>query len=175
VNPRDRRNRGTPTHVDENFVALQDFIIDHDSAGRLKASMALDDRTIFKSSQRFLYAAVRPSGNFILACFNTLHIDAHIAIDNKTIVGASASNMGRVRAGNERLCRYASRIHTGATKLVAFDNGDCHARGRKPRSQRRAGLAGPDDDGIEMSRHEGPPSERKIYHHRDTESTEKSV
>ena len=32
------------------LVGLQDFVIDHDSARRLKAGMALDDRTIFKSS-----------------------------------------------------------------------------------------------------------------------------
>ena len=164
MNPRHRGNRGAPANVDENFVGLQDFIVDHDSVGRLKAGMALDDRTIFQSSQPFLYAPVRPSGNFILACFDTFHVDAHIAIDSKTIFGASASNMGRVRAGNERLCRDTSRIHTCATKLVAFNNGDCHARGRKPRSQRRACLAGPDDDCIEMPRHEAPPL-RKIAGH----------
>src|SRR2546428_10053786 len=106
MNPLDRGNRGAPTDIDEDFVGLQDFIIDHDSAGRLKAGMALGDRTIFQSSQPFLYAPVRAPGNFILACFNTLHIDADIAIDNKTIFGTSASNMGRVRAGNERLCWY---------------------------------------------------------------------
>jgi hypothetical protein len=132
------------------------FIVDHDSAGRMKSGMALDHRTIFQSSQPFLYAPVRPSGNFILACFNTFHIDADIAIDSKTIFGTSASNMGRVRAGNERLCWYTSRIDTGATKLVAFNNGDRHARIRKPRSQRRTCLAGPDNDGIELSRHEAP-------------------
>ena len=94
MNPRDRGNRGAPTHVDEDFVGFQDFIVDHDSAGRLKAGMALDDRAIFKSSQPFLDAPVRPSGNFILACLDTFHIDAHIAIDDKTIFGASASTYG---------------------------------------------------------------------------------
>ena len=48
--------------------------------------------------------------------------------------------------------------------LRTFNNGDCHARGRKPRSQRRACLAGPDDDGIETPRHETPPL-RKIAGH----------
>src|SRR5882724_8312530 len=37
--------------------------------------------------------------------------DAHIAIDSKTIFGASVSHMRRVRAGNERLCRDTSRIY----------------------------------------------------------------
>src|SRR5947207_13057985 len=99
MNPLDRGNSGAPTDIDEDVVGLQDFIVDHDTAGRLKAGMALEDRAILKSSQPFLYAPVRPPGNFILACFNTLHIDADIAIDHKTIFGAAASNMGRVRAG----------------------------------------------------------------------------
>jgi hypothetical protein len=47
---------------------------------------------------------------------------------------------------------------------VAFNNGDRHARCRKPRSQRWACLAGPDDDGIELSRQEAPRL-RKIAGH----------
>src|SRR4029434_3481680 len=133
MNPWHRGDRGSPTNIDENFVSLQYFIVDYDAAGRLKAGMALDDSTILKSSQPFLYAPVLPCGYFIFACFSTLHIDMHIAIDNKTKLGATASKMGRVGAGNERLCRYASCIHTRAAKLVTFNNGDCHASVRKPR------------------------------------------
>src|SRR6266481_2663783 len=109
MNTGERGNRGAPANVDENFLGLQDFIVDHDSPGRMKSGMALDHRTVFQSSQPFLYSPVRPSGNFILACLNTFHVDADIAIDNKTIFGTSARNMGRVGAGNERLCWYTSR------------------------------------------------------------------
>src|SRR4029077_16914419 len=123
----------------------------------MKAGMALDDSTIPETSQPFLYAPVRSSGDFILACFNTFHVDAYVAIDNETVFGASASNMGRVRTSNERLCRYASRIHACATKLVAFNNGDRHPPGPKPRSKRWACLAGSDDDCVEMPRHEPAP------------------
>ena len=72
--------------------------------------------------------------------------------------------MGCGRAGNERLGWYASRIHTGATKFVAFDYGDRHTCVREPRRQRRACLAGPNDDGVESSRHEAPRL-RKIAGH----------
>src|SRR5439155_1963215 len=110
IDPLHRRNRGTATNVDENFAGFEDFIIDHDRPGRLKASMALDDRTIFKSSQPLLYASGRLSADFIFARLNTFHIDAHLTIDLKAVFGAAASNMGRVRTGNERLCRYTSCI-----------------------------------------------------------------
>jgi hypothetical protein len=149
MNPRHRGDSSASTNVDKNLVGLQDFIVDYDRVGRLKAGMALKDRTILKSSQPFLYALVRPSGNCILACFHPFHIDAHIAGD-KTIFRSSASNMRRVRAGHKRLCRYAPRIHACAAKLVAFNDGDCHARGRKPRRQGRACLARPDDDCVEV-------------------------
>ncbi len=165
MNPWQLGNRGAPADVDENFVGLQNFVVDHDRAGRLKAGMALDDRTIFKSSHPFFHAPVRPSGNCILARFDTLHIDAHVAADIKTIFGASASHMGRVRARNHRLCRDTSRIHTGAAKLVAFNNGDCHARSRKPRSQRRPCLAGPDDDCVVVGHcgSSSPVCSRTVY------------
>src|SRR6266536_5984808 len=148
MNPRHLGNRGASTDVDENLVGLEDFIVDPYSVGRLKAGMALDYGTIFKSSQPFLYALVRPSGNFILTCFNTLHVHAHIAVDIKTIFRTSAGDMGRVRAGHKCHGRDASRVHACAAKLVPFDNGDPHACCRKPRRQRRACLARPDDDCI---------------------------
>ena len=53
MNPRHVGNRGPPANIDIDLVGLQNFIVNHDSVGRLKAGMALDDRTIFKSSQPF--------------------------------------------------------------------------------------------------------------------------
>jgi hypothetical protein len=118
--------------------------------GRLKAGVALDDRAIFKSPQILFYTLVRSPGNFILACFDTLHVDAHIAVYIETVFGPTTSDMCCVRTGHECLCGNASRINAGATKLVTFSDRDRHARGDKPFSQRRACLTGPDDDGIEM-------------------------
>src|SRR5215469_6714670 len=107
--------------------------------------MALKDRTGFQYSQPLLYAAVRPSGNSVLARFHTLHIDAHIT-GSKTVLLAATGDMGRVCAGHQRLGRDTSGIHAGATEFVAFHDGDLHARTRKPRRQRRARLARPNDD-----------------------------
>src|SRR6185369_614407 len=96
-----------------------------------------------------LYSLIRSARNFILACFNALHIDLHIAI-GKTIFCASPRNVGRVGTGNKRLGRYASGVDTSAAKLVALNNRDRHASGRKPPSQRRACLTGANDDGVEV-------------------------
>ena len=146
------------TDVDINLVGLQDFIVHHDSVRRLKAGVALNDGTVLQSSQPLLYALVRPSGHCILARFDAFHINAHITVDGETVFIASASNMGRVGAGNHRLCRNASRIHTGAAELVAFDDRDRFARIGKPRRQGRACLARPDDDGVEVLHAASAPS-----------------
>src|SRR5436190_4898342 len=111
--------------------------------------MALDDRTIFQSSQPFLYSFVRAAGNGIFAGFHTFHIHAHIAIDAEPVFRAAASDVGRVRASNHRLGRDAACVHTGPAKLVAFDDSDWLARVRKSRRQGRACLARPDDDCVE--------------------------
>ena len=70
----------------------------------IKAGMALDDRAVSESSQPFLHAPVRPPRYLILACFHAFHINAHIAIDNKSKLGASAGKVGCLRARNKRLC-----------------------------------------------------------------------
>src|SRR5262249_48606723 len=108
--------------------------------------MALDDPAVFKCSQPFLYAPARPSHNFILARFRTFDLHAHIPIEKKTIWPAWPSNMARVGAANELFCGCPPRIHTCPTKLVALKKANRHARGCKPRSQRWASLASPDDD-----------------------------
>jgi hypothetical protein len=164
VNPWKRGNRSATANVDEDFVGFEDFVVDHDGVGRLKASMALDDRTILESPQPFFYAPVRPSGDFILACPDTLHIDAHIAIDDKSKLSASTSNVACMRAGNERLCRNTPCVYACATKFAAFNNRDRLTRGRKACRQRWTSLPCPDDDCIKMPRHEAPPVEKIAGH-----------
>ena len=149
MNPRHVGNRSPPANVDIDLVGLQNFIVDHDSVRRLKAGMALDDRAIFHSSEPIPPLPCLTSGDFILAGFDSLHIDAHIS-SGETIFRSSASNMDRIGTRHERLCRDASRIHAGAAKFMAFDDGDGLAGSRKPRRQGRACLARADNDCVEV-------------------------
>src|SRR5438045_1974887 len=61
--------------------------------------------------------------------------------------------MGNLCAGDERLCRRATRVDARTTDQVALDHGHGHACGREPADQRRARLAGANDDGVEMPDH----------------------
>src|SRR5690349_14409725 len=56
--------------------------------------------------------------------------------------------MNCVRAGNHCFFRDTSRVHTGATKLVTFDDGHGLACIRKSRSQRGSCLPRADDDRV---------------------------
>src|SRR5690348_7035267 len=111
MNARDRRDRCTATDIDVNFVCFQDVIIDRNSSIRLKAGMALDDRAMFESSQPFLYAFVRPSGDFVFPRLHTFHIDADVAIDEKAVFRTSTSGVSSVGTGHERLRWNTSCIH----------------------------------------------------------------
>jgi hypothetical protein len=56
MNPRHVGNRGPPASIDIELVGLQNFVVDRYSVRRLKAGMALDDRTICRSSESFLHS-----------------------------------------------------------------------------------------------------------------------
>ena len=149
MNPRHVGNGGPPANIDINPVGLQDFIVDHDGVRRLKACMALNDRTICRSPEPLLHSLVRPRRDCILSGFDSPHIDAHIT-NGETIFRTSAGNMYRVGTRHERLCGDAPRVHACAAKFVAFDNRDGFAGTCKPRCQGRARLARPDNDCVEV-------------------------
>ena len=146
--------RARAANIDIDLVGLQNFIVDHDSVRRLKAGLALNDRTICRSSEPFLHSLARPRGGCIFAGFDPLHIDAHIT-NGETIFRTSAGNMDRIGTRHERLCRGASRIHACAAKFMAFDNRDGFAGTRKPRCHGRARLARPDNDCVEVLHRSG--------------------
>ncbi len=150
---RHRWDRGASSNIDENLVGFEHFIIDANAPGRLESRMSLNHRAVGKSSKPLLHTPVRPPRYFIFTSFDALHVDAHIAVDHKTVFRASASDMGCVGTRNERFCGNTPGIHARSTKLVPFDDRDPHSCRGKPRCQRRTSLAGTDDNGVKVSAH----------------------
>src|SRR5580692_6251278 len=56
VNPRHVGNTSPAANVDIDLVGLQNFIVDHHCVRRLKPGLALNDRTICRSSEPFLHS-----------------------------------------------------------------------------------------------------------------------
>ena len=64
---------------------------------------------------------------------------------------AAAREVNRARAGHQRLGRHAADVDAGAAEGAAFDDDAAQTFPAAARGQRRAGLAGADDDGINAS------------------------
>ena len=73
------------------------------------------------------------------------------------VVGGAARQMRGIGARDQGLGRRAADIDAGSAEQLALDDRDRLARRREPAGHRRAGLAGPDDDRVEV----GGSSERQ--------------
>ena len=71
-------------------------------------------------------------------------------------VSAAARQVRGVRTGDQSLGRNTAVVHAGAADKLAFDDGDRLAGGSESSGQRRARLAGTDDDGVESLWHRSP-------------------
>src|SRR5262249_49343181 len=157
VNPRHFRNSSAAADIDVNLAGFENLTTNSNTIRRLKAGMALNDRTILQSSQPFFDSFVRASRDRILARFYTLHINSHVA-GGEPVSAAAPGYMGALGACNHRLCGDTARVHAVPAKFVAFDDSDRLSPSRKPRRQGRACLAGPDDDCVEVLHAASAPS-----------------
>ena len=91
-----------------------------------------------------------------LAPSTRCHVDADGTVDHDAVFGGAARQMRGIGAGDQRLGRRAAGVDAGAAEQLALDDATLHAGGRQARRERRAGLAGADDDGVEV-RHQQQP------------------
>ena len=150
MNPRHLWNRSAPAHVDIDLVGLQNFIVDHNQCSTTQSGLGPESpyNFSFLVAIPLLPCLTSPEAASLRALIR--FISTRTSPVAETIFRASAGNMDRIGARHQRLCRNASRIHAGAAKLMAFDNRDGFSGTRKPRRQRRARLARPDDDCVEV-------------------------
>jgi len=72
------------------------------------------------------------------------------AMSTKTTIGPPPRQMCKARAGHHRLGRRAPVVDAGATEMLALDQRHAAPGCGQTRTQERTGLAGPDDDGVEL-------------------------
>jgi hypothetical protein len=83
---------------------------------------------------------------------NARHVDADIAGHYAEIRSATRKVSG-VGARDQGLGRFATRVDASAPDQAAFRDGHSHSRSGEPARQGRAGLTGPDDDGVKSTGH----------------------
>ncbi len=89
----------------------------------------------------------------VFACLDFRHVHADRSGPD-SVFGAAAGQVGGVRAGHQRLGWDASGVDAGAADVFALDDRDPLPGGGQPTRQWRSGLAGTDDDRVEMLCHQ---------------------
>ena len=149
VEPRDRGTRGAAAHVEEDPWRAETPVADLDRVARDEAGMAADQGHAVGAVEPGLEPFPRlprdPGG----AAHRPRQIDRHRSRNDDAELGGAA---GRVRdrgAGDERLGRRAAGVDAGAADAVPLDDRDAMSGGGEPCRERRTGLAGADDEGVE--------------------------
>ena len=73
------------------------------------------------------------------------------AVEHDAVFGGAAGEVRGVGAGDQRLGRHAAGVDAGAAEQLALDERDLHPGAGQAAGERRAGLAGADDDGVEVA------------------------
>ena len=108
------------------------------------------------------HAAIRLRDDLVLARLDAGHVDADRTVDHDAEVVAAARDVRGAGARDQRLGRNAADIHTGAADALALEDRRLAAGGGEPHGQRRAGLAGADDDRVEAFGHASSPRARAV-------------
>ena len=144
-------NQRPSADIDEDPGGGQLLFPDADRVRALESGVSLDDRAAIHLSQRFLDALARVGGNGVGPRLDPGHVDPHVAIQHDAVVGGPTREMCGIRAGHQRLGGHASGVDAGAAEELALHERDCHSGASQAAGERRSGLSGPDDDGVEAS------------------------
>ncbi|BBY76830.1 hypothetical protein MPRF_37290 [Mycolicibacterium parafortuitum] len=155
---RDARRHRAAADVEEDAVGFQQPVVDAHRVRTLEPGVTANQRGALHVLQPRLKALAVPAADPVLARLDRGHVHRDRTCADPE-VGTAAREVRGVRAGDERLGRDATGVHTGAADELALDDRDGLAGLGEPRRQRRPGLPRADDDRVELlhgvSRH-GP-------------------
>src|SRR6185436_9159340 len=155
VDPFQLRHQRPAADVEEDFFGLKDVPVDLNRGSVLEARMTLDHARALQPAHPLLQGAARTGDDLVLARFDPLHIHSGFSTHRYAVLGGSLGKARGVGARHHGLGGRAAIVHAGAAELVALDHGDFHPGAREARGERRPGLAGADDDGVEAGSHIG--------------------
>lgn len=147
------RHHGPAAYIDVDARCSQSFALDRDDIGPFEARMAPNELDISHAEQPVLVARAPIADNSVGPCCDGLHVD----IDGsgaEAIVRAALRGADRVGARDQRLGRAAAGVDACAADMMPLDDGDRQAGIVQPAGERRARLAGADDDRVEAAHDE---------------------
>ena len=146
ADPRQVGDDGAAAHVDEKSLGAEPFGADAHFPRRLEADVAFVHGAVRRALEKAFDPDSRLSGDGVLAGFDPLHVDAHVAADGHAEIGCPPRHVRGVRAGDHGLGGYAARVDAGAAEQLALGDRYLHPRCRQAFGQGGAGLPGADDD-----------------------------
>ena len=161
ADPRQVGHRGASADVDEHPRRVQELVADPDAVFALEPGVAPHERAARQASQPLLEAPARVRGDGVGARLDPGHVDRHRRpSSDDPVLGGAAGDVGRVGARHQRLGRHAAGVDAGAAHELALDERDRHAGRGETADERRARLAGADDDRVERPHRSAPAISR---------------
>src|SRR5882672_7364930 len=133
--------------IEKDPVRLQRPALDIEGARTGEARMAADQRDVLHPLDPIGHGVRRFLDDAVLARLDRLHVHAHLAGDEAVFAAASRRVHG-ARRGHQRLGGDAADVDAGAADELALDDRGLQSFAIQARAQRRAGLAGADDDRV---------------------------
>ena len=121
--------------------------------GPTKRAWPTIDANVRLLAQPLLDALVRDLDDRVLPRLDRLHVDPDRPFDHHPELRGAARDVGGAGARDQGLGRDAAVVDAGAAEALALDDRDPLAGRGETVGERRTGLAGADDDGIETTRH----------------------
>ena len=149
--------RARPPTLMKNCSGLEHALADAHRARALEAGVAVDEGEPGRAAKPARQAVATDAlHDRVLARLHLRHVDADRRVDGHAVVAAAARDVGGARAGDQRLGRDAAVVDAGAADQLALDERGLAAALREAHGERRPGLAGADDDGVEAFGHGFP-------------------
>jgi hypothetical protein len=149
IEPRHFRDQRTAADIDEDPLGAKLVAADLDGVLPGEARVPAKDLRALQSLHPLLDTLARIAHDVVLARLDAFHVDPRLSLHQHTVFPRSPRHVRSVGARHHGFGRGAAVIHAGAAELVLLDHGDFHAGAREPRGERRAGLTGADDEGVE--------------------------
>lgn len=146
----DVRHSCPSADVDEYPGSAQGLAGNRHRLPRGEPCVPLIDGDHATASQRPLDAAVGEAQHIVLAHLDLPHVHGDGTWDGHPVVLGAAGEMRGIGTRHQCLGRRAAGVDAGAAEAVALDDRHALAGGCQAMCERRAGLAGADDDGVEL-------------------------
>src|SRR5256885_5511683 len=158
------RNRRAAAGIDENFFAFEQCVTDLKLMRANKSGVATMEAKVRALVDLLLLATAKAENDFVFLRHNFGQIDADIRSANTPARGVSRI-VSDLRAVDYCCGGRQAGVDAGAAQMLLLDERDGPSQVGEPISERIAGLAGADDDGVVFHTDEPPEwNDFETYH-----------